>query len=600
MTIRNTAGAHRRRRRGPGRAFTLLEVLIAVGALGLIAVGISQVFRATGETVKAGRRLSAMNTYAALIETQLREDFSRMTRDGFLLIRNELVDGGSPNGVQLYEGQPGEQRRVRRVDEIVFFATGDFVSKRPPVHPSAPPVRAQAARVYIGHGLRWHPRYLRYYSPVRLQERLDQSPGWVTGFGRPHQSNATLRGANQFAADWILMRHHTLLKRPELSDPPALVGPSVPALNAPGKRRDSDFQIGLQPAVRSVFRTFSAFLGGVPTPSTFARPSYPAPDYPDSRLRFDCGVIDIAATDLTEIRAFLTAVTAVNSGGTTYRLHPDTASPGEFGRAFGSTDPSVHNPTGWPTIYNTSGGNEAVAIELIQAWMKNALPVDSDSGADSGFGGRMRVEPEPPNPLAYGPAYSSDPLAREFLRADQLMLASSVFVPGCSEFIVEWSFGDRYGSPGGAAPPTPEMKDELIWHGLTRRSARNGPATNPNDPRLPIVAQPYDQNATPYELKYYRPDGTIGKKLVREDLIHDQDTLNGTGPGNGRVAYSFFGYTDPTFNEPLGANEPLTLPWPWPRLIRITMSLVDPSDPTFEQTYQFVFEVPRDPAEARN
>lgn len=597
MTTRNPAGADRRRR-GLAGAFTLLEVLIAVGALGLIAVGISQVFRATGETVKAGRRLSAMNTYAALIEKQLREDFSRMTRDGFLLIRNELTQGSvRDRGVLLYHGQPDEQRRHRRVDEIVFFATGDFVSKRPPVHPSAPPVRAQAARVYIGHGLRWHPRFDRYHAPVWLHERLDANPlpVFATSFGYAHHSNPTLRGANEFASDWILMRHHTLLKRPEYGDRAPLTAPSIPGLNAPAKRRDSDFQIGLQPAVRSIFRRFSEVFGQTVTTARFARPNYNG--FPSgSKPRFDCGVIDIAATDLTEIRAFLTAVTGVNSGGTNYRVFP-TDSDRDIARAFGQFD-SNDNPTGWPTIYNTYA-NEAQSIALIQEWMKNALPVDSDVGTETRFGGRMRVELEPPNPMAYGTRFPTDPLAREFLRADQMMLTSSVFVPGCSEFIVEWSFGDRYGDPGAAAPPIPQLKGELIWHGLERKSPRNGPVTNPNDPRLVTIAQPYSEAATPYKQRYYRPDGTIGERVVREDLIHDDDTLDGTGPGGGRVAYSFFGYTDPTFHGNPAANEPLTVPWPWPRLIRITMSLVDPTDPTFEQTYQFIFELPQDPAEAR-
>ena len=50
------------------KGFTLVEVLIAVGAVSLIAIGLARVFSATGETVRAGRRLSNLNEYASLIE----------------------------------------------------------------------------------------------------------------------------------------------------------------------------------------------------------------------------------------------------------------------------------------------------------------------------------------------------------------------------------------------------------------------------------------------------------------------------------------------------------------------------------------------------
>ena len=34
--------------------------------------------------------------------------------------------------------------------------------------------------------------------------------------------------------------------------------------------------------------------------------------------------------------------------------------------------------------------------------------------------------------------------------------------------------------------------------------------------------------------------------------------------------------------------------WPWPRLLRITMSFADPVDQTVEDTFQFVVELPKD------
>src|SRR5205823_3353148 len=82
----------------------------------------------------------------------------------------------------------------------------------------------------------------------------------------------------------------------------------------------------------------------------------------------------------------------------------------------------------------------------------NTAPVMQDFDTDLGetAGARIRYESDATDLLAsmHYPAGAASPLTplqqlqRAEARADQLMLASSVFVPHCSEFIVEWSFGD--------------------------------------------------------------------------------------------------------------------------------------------------------------
>jgi prepilin-type N-terminal cleavage/methylation domain-containing protein len=74
------------------RGFTLLEILVALGAVVVVAVGLASIFRSVGETVSAGRRLSRINQVSKLLEQQLRSDFGRMTRDGFLAIRQGYAD----------------------------------------------------------------------------------------------------------------------------------------------------------------------------------------------------------------------------------------------------------------------------------------------------------------------------------------------------------------------------------------------------------------------------------------------------------------------------------------------------------------------------
>ena len=66
---------------------------------------------------------------------------------------------------------------------------------------------------------------------------------------------------------------------------------------------------------------------------------------------------------------------------------------------------------------------------------------------------------------------------------------------------------------------------------------------------------------------------------------------------------SYFGYHDPTFDpdDPNrnGNTSDAALaesnPWPWPKLLRVTISLADPNDPSIEETFQFVIDLPGDP-----
>src|SRR5829696_6752756 len=89
------------------RGFTLVETMVAVGALALVATGIAVIFETTGRTVSTGRRISAFNTYAAAIEQRLKADISSMTREGFLVIRNEHAD---PSGNGTVDPTPTDRQ----------------------------------------------------------------------------------------------------------------------------------------------------------------------------------------------------------------------------------------------------------------------------------------------------------------------------------------------------------------------------------------------------------------------------------------------------------------------------------------------------------
>ena len=162
-----------------------------------------------------------------LIEQQLRADISAMTRDGFLVIRNEYADGdgngtinvppvGQTNAdcVFLYEGD--EKQRLRRIDELMFFAKGKFASARTALDPQYL-AESDAARIYYGHGQRGRVPTTPFNATDRYnQPELD---GTLATTGQEYDSNARLgydypENPNKFASEWTLLRHVTLLSPP--------------------------------------------------------------------------------------------------------------------------------------------------------------------------------------------------------------------------------------------------------------------------------------------------------------------------------------------------------------------------------------------------
>jgi hypothetical protein len=85
-------------------------------------------------------------------------------------------------------------------------------------------------------------------------------------------------------------------------------------------------------------------------------------------------------------------------------------------------------------------------------------------------------------------------------------------------------------------------------------------------------------------------------------------------PPPGEPVMSYFGFSDPTFIPDKNADGELswvppttatpptpidsatpTIPWAWPKLVRVTIGLADPTDLSIEQRFQFVFELPPSP-----
>jgi hypothetical protein len=239
------------------------------------------------------------------------------------------------------------------------------------------------------------------------------------------------------------------------------------------------------------------------------------------------------------------------------------------------------------------------ATGRMQEWMEDALPTLSHDFPQPDFT-RLRYESAPPDFL--GVFSITQVPERDWRRGDQLMLTSSNFVPRCTEFIVEWSFGKTY--------PNPPQKGELIWHGMDRKADQGGTQVT--------LAVAYDDTVNEHKYETVVPlrDGTTTPHTASTKLIH-----GGTLPNpQDKPITSYFGYLDPTFNPDMDGPMPgvagstggdlnpdgrlesdkdatvTTVAWPWPRFIRITLSVADPGNPSVERTFQFVFDVPQEGA----
>lgn len=580
-----------------GRAsggFTLMELLVAVGALAFVAVGIAAIFEATGKTVRAGRRLSDFTATANLIEQQMRADFAAMTREGFLVIRNQYADADG-NGTISLPATPGRPRsgddvvplysddlrpRPRRIDEIMFFAKGQYQSLRDPLDPKLV-ASSDAAAIYYGHGERARRVNDAQGVPTNTAYMMPELDDFVsTSSGPPGvDSNARLGyqqgtdNPNRYASDWILLRRVTLLCPPQ-NQPHYRLPTEMPQILSGlplQNTADNNIQIALQPAESSIFRGLSSKFP-LTDPGKVRQGSAQNP-------RTDSGIIDIATTDLSAIRTIVTTARFPFVGGVSASFFDPSSNQDRVGTG----DQQHPGPDGEWVIPPLNTLNGPIASQ--HAWMDDSLPAYSFGSAAPASFTRVHCEPAPTNLIGVASSGLTD-LQRAYRTTDQMMLSASNFLPHCTEFIVEWSFGDN--DPGTGQPR---------WHGLKRYAN-----TQTNRSSAPPLASPYDDSQSAQLLRIQVPlvNPTLTPQVYKAPTLLIHGDITGLQPGD--PLSSYFGYIDPTFNPDYTGNSQLgddsdalnpTMPWPWPKLIRITMSLADPNDPSVEQSFQFVFDVPQ-------
>jgi hypothetical protein len=597
-------------------------MVVAIGAVALISVGLAAIFQAVGKTVSGGKRLSLVTNYAALLESRMRADFGAMTRRGPLVIRQQWVDANgngmfdaapaagatSPDAVELSavgaDNPNGPSRkRQRRIDEIVFFGVGSFTSARESPLPGAL-VQSTEARIYYGHGQR---RDIGAYGGDEEPEISDQnivsSPDML--LGRDVDGNP-----NRYASNWTLVRAQTLLVKPETAPQPGYGTDWLGVAASSGRLANKSTQIALMPAATSAFRSIAAVYPdlnasypGAPfinDPTKIFRdwPMLAAPPYPPDgqhpHARFSSGIIDIATTSLDEIRATILGNCRSNTGMTPttpltiYTLGTVPALNFEIPQ----TNPSTSTAP-------SPNANTAESLDVMHAWMADLFPTQSlysgalypDNTSDPA-GVRIRTEPTAigldevmrESALASTAGNPTELRKIQEEKTDREMMVANNLLPHCSEFKVEWSYGDQVkdptvGGPGG----------QLKWHGPRPATApgeidTTSPAPYPWDPSL-TTPTPVPTHKIPLTKKQGSLDYAVTARLIYGRSIQpSQRPLSLT---------SYFGYIDPTYKQN-AATDPATMPWAWPKLIRVTVSVADPDDATFETTFQYIFEVPDD------
>ncbi|GEM_PF-2104471 len=610
---------------GLRRAFTLVELLIAIAVLALVSIGLAVIFGSIGETVSEGRRASTLNRAAERIESQIRADLERLTREGYLVIANryaseEAVGGGEPpvlEGIDMQLSPRDRRGRARRADEIMFFARGDFVSRRVPLA-SGLLATANEAAVYYGIGQKRVPDLETpvnsaqnfFFNPFPTDPNLEstrrRSYAPLLGVQEPSGAPAN---PNRFAQDWSLLRQVTLLTTPRIAaqPPEELFGVERRDELQTGRRllQDSVRQIAFQPSARSIFNSLAwtdirAYASPPGTPSgdgdsrwwigDIAR--FPSPTATPAQRSFPAfrssGVVDIAQGRIADIRRQILSLVAVGRRPGDYYA-PETirqysARPASGAQSFDGFSAAWLNPntSADPTPQSAAGGFDLDGADgqILRAWVFDSMPSLWDtSGPVPRYLAGVRYEDTPTRLVYEGDEFDNSDeglLGRAIAEANQEMLTSQVFVPRVTEFIVEWSYGTVDPT---LVPGNPEFR-QMQWFGLPR-------ATRDDDNDGVIDLR--DHENAPTVRRYSDPLFNTPDLQQRDDRARGRLLVNAAPSDQERSPdFAVFGFTDP--NSTPGTTDDIAVDWP--RFLRFTISIADPEDQESERTFQFVFAVP--------
>ena len=595
---------------GPTRVgFTIIELIVAIGVTVILVLGVGRIFSMTKTTISMGEATAELSQYGRTLERLMRQDFENMTRDGFLVIRNERIgipkarnDGkiderirSGVNNRPVYvdekswkeEDQTGipHDMGVRRIDQIAFFAIGDYSSyqfrnaygdgfggrgiiARNDV--------SAVARIWYGHGL----RSLNLYNsadidPASAEAEIKRGVGlneYRAKFADkefdpkdPTKPDGTFKGdgANFYAQDWILARQAALVIRRESADADQLSS----------SFRSLDF-------APSFIEYFNESTNYYRTPP-FSMPVYSVNDrkeYHSLRRRLSPGMVDMIDMDLSEVEKAITdygwvyleqGFRGFNRGEVAFYTDPIGNRLKSFSDWIQNAQKNADGPA--YSYVQDQRDRDLIDRDISEQWLRGQW-IRMALGT-----GRMRVETTPPSQSRY----------------DQ-MLTHATLTPGCSNFEVAWSTGE-VDYPSGEVvwydidqPANPYVEGFIPGSdGTEQESRRERRERAPSDPNIW-----YSSEIPPAAITGRSPFGGPlwpGTGDLLEDQAED-------------LYYATFGYFVPKVREgrnrqSLQKREDRSQAWPWPKMIRIRVTLHDQRGRVAGgRSFEYVFNVPPAPS----
>jgi hypothetical protein len=461
------------------RAFTVIELLVAVVVLLAVIIATSKIFNTASKVSSTGEANADVLQQGTVIEEQLRRDLQRICRDGFMAIQCVEV----PNDVNVAAGGPLlnpqlPKTATLRCDQLVFFTAGSEISARwagpGDLAASGGGQQARTAMVRYGHGIQL-PRLTAevlgastaeqlLFPPVIVDSALTTGAGsrpllpwaWRSeptravrfrfGSSGPTAGNAPTIDPNQpEARQWVLARKSTLLAddggfavfypEPQNFTTIERLGPSsAPAVFGDLRNSNGSSLLPVGNAYRRFFWRELSDRGYLIQSQNIV----PSP-------LLQSGWVDIAASDLDQIRRQIAPTLRLGNPLDVGNLteYVQSVTPPWFN---GSTSAGIPaGPKSWPVgsaapawpaieAVSSDGGNiEVGSVERFSSQRDRIMracfgtPADQDSPA-IGLLGWPRAEKSVPD---------TDRRSE--------MLVSPTLVGNCSSFRIDWTWEPQTG-----------------------------------------------------------------------------------------------------------------------------------------------------------
>jgi len=142
------------------KAFTLIELMVAIGLLAIVMVMAGAIFRAAIDAYRMAKANGEVIRNYRTIVNQLDRDLQGLRKEGEILV----IWGAYPDA-----NVPDTEAGYARCDRIMFFAAGDFQSSG--YDPNVPDVHGNLARISYALAKRYDPVGRAYRDPATTPPR---------------------------------------------------------------------------------------------------------------------------------------------------------------------------------------------------------------------------------------------------------------------------------------------------------------------------------------------------------------------------------------------------------------------------------------------